>query len=106
MTDCELTRRWVARVCPTGYSEGTEPGTVHHSPAMPAITLTAVRQAAAVRGMRIASTRLHNQAPVYHCWPAYWANRNLQRECGDTTPERNWLTLEQLKQWAAEVWGL
>jgi hypothetical protein len=56
--------------------------------------------------MKIASTRLHGQAPIYHCWPAYWAGRNLQRECGDTTPERNWLTLEQLKQWAAEVWGL
>ena len=71
-----------------------------------AITLSTVRQAAAARGMKITSTRRYGQAPAYHCWSAYWAGRNLQRECGDTTPERNWLTLDQLKQWAAEVWGL
>ena len=27
-------------MCPTGYSEGTEPGTVHHSPAMTVSTIT------------------------------------------------------------------
>jgi hypothetical protein len=70
------------------------------------ITLTAVRQAAAARGMKIHFTRLRGQAPVYHCWVDYWAGRNLQRECGDATPECNWLTLNELKQWAAEAWGL
>jgi len=74
------------------------------------ITLTAVRQAASARGMRIASTRRYDRAPAYHCLSAYragrWSVHNLQRECGDTTPERHWMTLDELKQWAAEVWGL
>ena len=49
MTICKPSALVVVRVCPTGYSEGTEPGTVHrHSPAMNIYTATAEQLQAAI----------------------------------------------------------